>query len=64
MAEQWKIINLCEEKGDKHNEFCVTTRAVSEFERLGLKGGVLRDGKRIVAFTLGEALNDEMFVVP
>lgn len=63
MAEQWKIINLCEEKGDKHNEFCVTTRAVSEFERLGLKGGVLRDGKRIVAFTLGEALNDEMFVV-
>lgn len=63
MAEQWKEINLCEEKGEKHNEFCVTRRAVTEFESLGLKGGVLRDGKRIVAFTLGEALNDEMFVV-
>lgn len=63
MAEQWKEINLCEEKGEKHAEFCVTRRAVTEFEELGLKGGVLRDGERIVAFTLGEALNDQMFVV-
>lgn len=63
MAEEWKRINLCEEKGEKHNEFCVTRRAVMEFEQLGLKGGVLRDGERIVAFTIGEALNRQMFVV-
>ena len=63
MAEEWKRINLCEERGEKHNEFCVTRRAVMEAEQLGLKGGVLRAGERIVAFTLGEALNDQMFVV-
>lgn len=63
MAEEWKKRNLCDEKDEKHVEFCVTKRALQQFEELGLKGGVLRDGKQIVAFTLGEELNKEMFVV-
>lgn len=63
MAEEWKQRNLCGEKGEKHVEFCVARRALMEFEELGLKGGVLRDGAEIVAFTLGEELNRNMFVV-
>ena len=63
MAEQWKHMNLCDEKGEKHAEFCVTKRALKQFQELGLKGGILRDGNRIVAFTLGEELNREMFVI-
>lgn len=63
MAEEWKQINLCGEKGEKHAEFCVTRRALKNYQALGLKGGVLRDGKRVVAFTLGEELNKDMFVV-
>ena len=63
MAEEWKARNLCGEKGEKHAEFCVTKRALKQFEELGLKGGVLRTGQGIVAFTLGEELNKEMFVV-
>ena len=63
MAEEWKVINLCEEKGAKHSEFCVTLRAIEEFEELGLTGGVLWAGGRVVAFTLGEELNRETFVV-
>ncbi|MBQ9990600.1 MAG: DUF2156 domain-containing protein [Lachnospiraceae bacterium] len=63
MAEQWKVINLCEERGDKHKEFCVTLRSLEEYEQLGLKGGVLWADGRVVAFTLGEELNREMFVV-
>ena len=63
MAEEWKTVNLCEEKGEKHAEFCVTRRALKNYKKLGLKGGVLRDGKRVVAFTLGEELNRDMFVV-
>jgi len=63
MAEEWKNRNLCSEKGEKHVEFCVTKRALKQFQELGLKGGILRDGNRIVAFTLGEELNREMFVV-
>lgn len=63
MAEEWKTRNLCGTKGEKHAEFCVTRRALKQFEELGLKGGVLRDGKAIVAFALGEELNRDMFVV-
>ena len=63
MAEEWKTINLCEEKGEKHAEFCVTRRALKNYKALGLKGGVLRDGNRVVAFTLGEELNRDMIVV-
>lgn len=63
MAEEWKTMNLCGEKGEKHAEFCVTRRALKQFEELGLKGGVLRDGQRVIAFTLGEELNRDMFVV-
>ena len=63
MAEEWKQKNLCGEKGEKHAEFCVTRRALKNYRELGLKGGVLKDGKRVVAFTLGEELNKNMFVV-
>lgn len=63
MAEEWKERNLCEERGEKHREFCVTLRSLEEYEQLGLKGGVLWAGGRVVAFTLGEELNQEMFVV-
>ena len=63
MAEEWKTINLCGERGEKHAEFCVTRRALKNYKALGLKGGVLRDGSRVVAFTLGEELNKDMFVI-
>ena len=63
MSKKWKEANLCGKKDGKHTEFCVTTRALSMFEELGLTGGILRDGNQIVAFTLGEELNKEMFVV-
>lgn len=63
MSGEWKKANLCGEKGEKHTEFCVTTRALKQFQELGLCGGVLRDGSRVVAFTLGEELNKDMFVV-
>ena len=63
MSSEWKQANLCGEKDGKHTEFCVTTRALKQFQELGLCGGVLRDGNRIVAFTLGEELNKDMFVV-
>ncbi|MCI5584039.1 MAG: phosphatidylglycerol lysyltransferase domain-containing protein [Lachnospiraceae bacterium] len=63
MAEEWKRRNLCEERGEKHEEFCVTLKALEEYQQLGLKGGVLWAGGQVVAFTLGEELNQDMFVV-
>jgi len=63
MAEEWKKANLCDEKDAKHAEFCVTRRAIKNFKELQLKGGIIRADEKIVAFTLGEELNKEMFVI-
>ena len=41
----------------------MTLRALELFRTLELRGGVLWAGGRVVAFTLGEKLNDETFVV-
>ncbi len=63
MAEEWRIQNGCEEKGPKHDEFCVTLHALKEREALKLTGGLIRADGRVVAFTLGEPLGEDMFVV-
>ena len=42
---------------------CVTLNSLRLFEELGLTGGVLRVDGEIVAFTIGEAVNDDTFVV-
>lgn len=63
MAEEWKKANLCGGKDSKHAEFCVTRRALQNFEALNLKGGLIRADGKVVAFTLGEELNKEMFVI-
>ena len=63
MAEIWRQQNGCMEKGEKHNEFCVTLNALQCRERLGLRGGLIRAGGRVVAFSLGEPCGEDMFVV-
>lgn len=39
-------------------------QALTSFERLGLKGGVVKVGGRVEAFTLGMRLTDETAVIP
>ena len=63
MAEAWRQQNGCMEKGEKHNEFCVTIHALEQRERLGLQGGLIRAGGKVVAFSLGEPCGKDMFVV-
>lgn len=63
MAEEWKIQNGCEEKGRKHDEFCVTINALKQLKKLGLQGGLIRAGGRVVAFSIGEPCGTDMFVV-
>jgi len=63
MAKAWRRQNGCMEKGEKHNEFCVTLNALQYRERLGLRGGLVRAGGRVVAFSLGEPCGEDMFVV-
>ena len=42
---------------------CVTLNSLRLYKELGLKGGVLKIGSRIVAFSVGEPLCSDTFVV-
>ena len=48
---------------EKNAEMCVTLNALRLFEELELKGGLLRVDGQIVAFTLGEPICSDTFVV-
>ncbi len=63
MAKIWGQENDCDADPDKKNEMNVTTEALTLFETLHLTGGLLRIDGDVVAFTIGEPLCDDTFVV-
>lgn len=63
MALRWRNDNGCNEDLEKNAEMCVTLNALRLFEELGLTGGVLRVDGEIVAFTIGEPVCSDTFVV-
>ena len=63
MANEWRIQNGCDEDPDKKKEFCVTLNALEMLEELNLTGGLIRAGGRIVAFSIGEPLSHDTYVV-
>ncbi len=63
MAQKWREDNGCDEDEEKSEEFCVTLNALRLRKELGLRGGLLRAGGRVVAFTLGEPGGGDTFIV-
>lgn len=63
MALKWRNENGCEEDPEKNAEMCVTLNSLRLFEELELKGGVLRLDGKIIAFTMGEPVCSDTFVV-
>ena len=63
MLNEWKRLNSVEDDYEKHAESCVARNSLLQLEMLGEIGGAIRAGGRIVAFTIGERLNDDTFVV-
>ena len=63
MALKWRNQNGCEEDPGKNAEMCVTLNSLRLYKELGLTGGVLKADGKIVAFTVGERLCDDTFVV-
>lgn len=63
MTNQWGILNACHEDKGKVQELGVTIKALKDYQNLGLKGGILRVNGDIVAFTLGEEICNDTFVV-
>lgn len=63
MALKWCEENGCREDEEKNAEMCVTLNALRLFEELELVGGILRVDEELVAFTIGEPISEDTFVV-
>lgn len=63
MALRWRNENGCEDNPEKNSEMCVALNSLRLYKELGLVGGLLRAEGRVVAFTLGEPVCDDTFVV-
>lgn len=63
MALKWRNINGCEEDLEKNAEICVTLNALRLYKELRQTGGILRVNGEIAAFSMGEPICDDTFVV-
>lgn len=48
---------------DLGSEYCAVDQALRHFDALGLSGGLIRAGGRVVAFSVGDPLNEDTFLV-
>ena len=63
MQFRWRTENHCDDDPEKRSELCVAQNALRLFEELELTGGVLRIDGEVVAFTIGEPICADTFVV-
>ena len=63
MNYSWCDRKSCKWNEGMEDEFCAVKEAVEHFSELDFVGGVLRVDGEIVAFTIGEPLNSDTFVV-
>ncbi len=63
MNTEWCKLYGCLQDTSMQQESCSVRSALNNFEALGLKGGILRLQGNIVAFTIGERLNSDTFLV-
>ena len=63
MALKWRNKNGCEEDPEKNSEMCVTLNSLRLYKELNLKGGLIRAEGEIVAFSIGEPVTEDTFVV-
>ncbi len=63
MNSEWMEQNFEEKNESYDNEKNALSRTFSNFEALELEGGVLRSGKRVIAYTIGEKLSGDTYVL-
>lgn len=61
MVKEWCVENVCADDESKAEEICIMINGIKNRDKLGLIGGLIRANDRIVAVTLGGAINDEVF---
>lgn len=63
MLKEWGVHNIEEADQGKNEEICVARECIIHRKELGLKGGLIRCEGAIIAFSMGEPLNKDTFVV-
>jgi len=62
MNLEWCRQNGCGKDPSLESESCAVRCAFKNYWALGLEGGLLRKGGRVIAFTMGEPLNSDTYV--
>ncbi len=63
MGEVWRRENGCDDDEEKNAEMCVALNALRLIRELDLSGGLLRVDGKVVAFSIGEPVTKDTYVV-
>ncbi|SDN18986.1 DUF2156 domain-containing protein [Acetanaerobacterium elongatum] len=63
MNKKWCMMNGCIENAGLRHEYCAVQTAFDHFFELKLNGGLIRREGKIVAFSMGEPLSTDTYVV-
>jgi len=63
MLRQWCRLNSCLEDESKADEGCAAMKTLKHFFDLDLKGALLRQNGKVVAYTIGEDIGNSTFAV-
>ncbi len=63
MNNLWCIQNGCAEDAAISDEYCAVESAIRHFDELGLTGGLIRAEDKVVAFSIGDPLSEDTFLV-
>jgi hypothetical protein len=63
MNDEWCRMYACHENSSLQAETCAVRRALNYFPDEALVGGLLRVGGKVIAYTIGEQLNSDTFIV-
>ena len=64
MLNMWTEENYARLDGSIHYEHDAIMRAFAVYEKLGLEGGVLRSGGKIIGFSMGEMVSARPIPLP
>ncbi len=59
----WCGLKQCDDKDNFLGETCAVSRALKNYKKLDIKGGLIRLDGKIIAFSLGSSFNEELFIV-
>lgn len=63
MTTAWIMITGCAPDAGLTDEYCAVEAAIRHYDELELSGGLIRSEGKVVAFSIGDPLNDDTFLV-